>query len=338
MKVAVVDGPGVLRLDEAPRPVAGPKDVVMKVVRAGICGSDIQYRVTGGPRVINADKPLALGHEVAGEIVEAGLEVKSFKVGDRVAYNSFNSPAHFGRGGEGAFCDYVALRDVDTHTQSLCKIADNVSLDHAALVEPLSVATHAVNRADPKPGESVTVFGVGPIGLGVLMALRWRGVTDIVVFEPSPLRREMALRIGARAAFDPRETPPAEALAQVRGQASLWGRPYPITDIYIETAGAPGLLADIIGFCNKGSRIVTVAIAKGQLSMDPSALMSKEITLMGSLGYPDEFPEVARRIAAGEVDPELMISHRFPFSDFMNAFETAANPDLAGKVVLEFDA
>jgi (R,R)-butanediol dehydrogenase/meso-butanediol dehydrogenase/diacetyl reductase len=334
--VAVVDGPGILRLDEVERPVAGPRDVVLKVVAAGICGSDITYRTTGGPQMPGYSGPLALGHEIAGEIIEAGPEVTSFKVGDRVAYNSFNSPADFGRGGQGAFCDYVALRDVDAHPQSLCRVPAHVSLEHAALVEPLSVAAHTVNRVDPKPGESVAVFGVGPIGLGIVMAMRARGVDDIAVFDLSPRRREMARRAGARAAFDPRETPPAQALAELRGTALLWGRPYPITDVYVEASGAPGLLREIISLCNKGSRIVTVAIQKGELSLEPSALMAKELTLMGSLGYPTEFPEVMDKLASGALDPEQMISHRFGFQDFLSAFETAADPAQAGKVVLNF--
>jgi len=85
-----------------------------------------------------------------------------------------------GRGGEcGGFSDYVILRGVDDHVQSLCRVPDGVSLEHAALVEPLSVAAHAVNRADIKPGESVAVFGVGPIGLGIVAALRMRGIEGI---------------------------------------------------------------------------------------------------------------------------------------------------------------
>jgi (R,R)-butanediol dehydrogenase/meso-butanediol dehydrogenase/diacetyl reductase len=310
--------------------------VVVKVVAAGICGTDLGYRVTGGPGGPQ-EKPLPLGHEFAGEIIEVGPEVKAFKVGDRVAYNSFNSPADLGRGGDGGFCEYLALRDVDSHVQSLCRVPDNVSLEHAALVEPLSVATHAVNRADPKPGESVAVFGVGPIGLGAIVALRWRGIEDIIAFDLSPLRRERAVALGARAAFDPRETPPAEALGSLRGYGTLWGRQYPLTDAYIETTGAPGLLAEIAGFCMKGSRIVTVAIQKKPVTIDGSLLMSKEITLMGSLGYPTEFPEVMQKLATGAVDPEMMITHRFPFSDFMNAFETAADVDVSAKVLLQFD-
>ena len=336
MKVAVVDGPGVLRLDDWQRPVAGPSDVVMKVIAAGICGSDIAYRTTGAPQ-LHGPGPVALGHEFAGEIVEVGPDVKSFRIGDRVAYNSYNSPADFGRGGEGAFCAYVALRNVDSHTQSLCPVPENVSLEHAALVEPLSVAMHAVNRAAPQPGESAAVFGVGPIGLGIVIALRWLGCEDIIAFDPSPMRRELAMQLGARAAFDPKARPPAEVLAELRGEANLWGRKLPITEMYFEASGAPGLLSNLTAICNKGARIVTVAIQKGQVALDGSVLMGKELTVMGSQGYPTEFPEVMRRLAEGSADLETMISHRFPFSDFMNAFETAADTTVAAKVLLTFD-
>ena len=210
MKVAVVHGPGDLRLDDAQRPVARAGDIVTgKVAAAGICGSDLHYPRHGSAGTPTS--PMPLGHEFAGEMFEVGPKpnVKNFKVGDRVAYNSYNSPADMGRGGEcGGFTPYVALREVDGHVQSLCRVPAEVSLEHAALVEPISVGAHAVNRADPKPGESVTIFGVGPIGLGIIMALRARGVEDIVAFDLSPLRRERAKALGAWAAFDPRERKP----------------------------------------------------------------------------------------------------------------------------------
>src|SRR5579862_1288046 len=138
MKVAVIHGPGDLRLDQAQEPLAGARDVLVKVAAAGICGTDLHFR-SMGPRF---NRPMPLGHEFAGEIIEAGSAVRSFKVGDRVAYNSNNSPADMGRGGEcGGFSEHVVLRGVDDHTRSLCHVPDNVSLGHAALVEPLSVAT-----------------------------------------------------------------------------------------------------------------------------------------------------------------------------------------------------
>ena len=281
---------------------------------------------------------MPLGHEYAGEVVEVGAEVTSYKLGDRVAYNSNNSPADMGRGGEfGGFSEYVALRDIDAQTQALCRVPENVSLEHAALVEPLSVSAHAVNRAHVQPGESVTVFGVGPIGLGIVVALRLQGIEDIIAFDLSPLRRERALALGAKAAFDPRENPPAEILKQLRGAGAIWGIEYPKTDVYFEVSGAPGLLSQIADFCMKRSRIITVAMQRHPVSFDGTRLMSKEISIIGASGYPTEFPEVMQELAARTVDPEAMITHRFPFTDFLHAFEVADDANGAAKVVLTFD-
>jgi (R,R)-butanediol dehydrogenase/meso-butanediol dehydrogenase/diacetyl reductase len=333
MKSAVLHGPGDLRFDEIESFLAGPDDLVIKVAAAGICGTDLHFR-NMGPRF---NKPMALGHEFAGEVVQAGANVKSFKVGDRVAYNSNNSPADMGRGGEcGGFSEYVILREVDGHARSLCRLPKNVSFSHAALVEPISVGAHAVNRADPKPGETVTIFGVGPIGLGVIMALRARAMDDIIAFDLSSLRRQRALAAGARAAFDPREIPPAKILGEMRGQGLVWGVPLCKTDIYFEVSGAAGLIADIAGYCYKNSRIITIAMQRDPVILDGTKIMSKEISLIGAQGYPTEFPLTMDRISTGEIDPELMITHRFPFTDFLKAFEVANDAGQAAKVVLEF--
>lgn len=334
MKVAVLHGPDDLRLDDAQRPIAGAKDLVIRVRAAGICGTDLHFRHMG-PRY---QEPMPLGHEFAGEVVDAGAEVTQFRIGDRVAYNSNNSPADMGRGGEcGGFSNYVVLREVDGQVQSLCRVPDSVSLDHAALVEPLSVAAHAVNRADPRAGESIAIFGVGPIGLGIVTALRMRGIEDIVAFDLSPLRRERALALGARAAFDPREHAPSAILKELRGSGTIWGIEYPRTDIYFEVSGAPGLLSQIADFSMKRSRIIVVAMQRHPVTLDGTKLMSKEISLIGASGYPTEFPEVMAKLAAKTVDPEAMITHRFPFSDFLHAFEVADDASQAAKVLLTFD-
>ena len=334
MKVGVVHGPGDLRLDDAPQPALGAGDLLVKVAAAGICGTDLHFRAMG----TRFGRPMPLGHEFAGEVVAVGSSVTSFQVGERVAYNSYNSPADVGRGGEaGGFSSHVVLRDVDEHTQSLCRVPDGLSLEYAALVEPISVGMHAVNRARPRPGESVTIFGVGPIGLGVIMALRWCGIDDIVAFDLSPLRRARAKALGARAVYDPRERSPEQVLTEFRGSGVLFGNTYPRTDIYVEASGAAGLLADIARFCNKGSRIVTVAMQRTPVTLDGARLMSKEVSLIGSSGYPSEFPQVMQKLAEQAVDPELMISHRFPFAEFLGAFETANDATSAAKVLLRFD-
>lgn len=334
MKMAILHAIDDLRLDDVPRPLIGDNDILIKVNSAGICGTDLHFRHMG-PRF--EGKAMPLGHEYAGEIVEAGPGVSTYRIGERVCYNSNNSPADMGRGGEfGGFAEYVALRDVDQHPQSLCRIPDHVSDDHAALVEPISVGTHAVNRAQLQSQETVTVFGAGPIGLGIIATLRARGFTDVVVFEPSPYRRQCALRNGASSAWDPREVKAREVLGELRGHGAIWGIPHPRTDVYFEASGAAGLIPEIAGFCNKGARIISVAIHREPLVLDGTRLMSKEISLIGAQGYPSEYPEVLAGIAAGDITPEDMISHRFPFEQFLDAFEVADDPAQTAKVILQF--
>jgi isopentenyl diphosphate isomerase/L-lactate dehydrogenase-like FMN-dependent dehydrogenase len=147
-----------------------------------------------------------------------------------------------------------------------------------------------------------------------------------------------ALALGARAAFDPRANAPKEVLAELRGHGSkLFGTSYPKTDIFIEASGAAGLLSDIATFCDKGSRIITLAVQSTPVTLDGTKLMSKELSLLGSSGYPSEFPEVMQKLASGMLDPELMITHRFAFADFLHAFETASDASCAAKVLLQFD-
>lgn len=335
MRMAVLHGVRDLRLDQFPQPSVGPRDILVKVAAAGICGTDIHFREMG-PRF--PEKPMPLGHEYAGEIIAAGDEVSSYKVGDRVAYNSNNSPADMGRGGEfGGLSEYVVLRGIDDHPQSLSLVPEGVSYDHAALAEPIAVGAHAVNRADPKVGESVALFGAGPIGLSIIMALKERGIEDIVVFDLSEKRLELAKSLGIRGAYDPRLNPPKEILSELRGAGPIWGIPHPKTDLYFEATGAPGLISDIATFCNKGSRIVTIAVHRQPLTLDATKIMSKEISLIGSQGYPTEYPQVMGKIASGAINPELMISHRFDFNEFDRAFTVACDASQAAKVVLRFD-
>jgi threonine dehydrogenase-like Zn-dependent dehydrogenase len=145
------------------------------------------------------------------------------------------------------------------------------------------------------------------------------------------------MTLGARAAYDPRENAPAEVLEKLRGQGKLFGMTYPKTDIFFEASGANGLIAEIAGYCNKGSRIIVIAMQRHPVTLDGSRIMSKEVSIIGASGYPSEFPEVMQKIAAGAIEPEKMITHRFPFSEFLAAFDTATNPSSAAKVLLQFD-
>jgi threonine dehydrogenase-like Zn-dependent dehydrogenase len=126
-------------------------------------------------------------------------------------------------------------------------------------------------------------------------------------------------------------------LKELRGCGKIWGVEYPQTDLYFEVSGARGVLSQIADFSMKRSRIIMVAMQRDPVTFDGTRLMSKEITLIGASGYPTEFPEVMGELAAKSVDPEAMITHRFAFTDFLQAFEVANDANHAAKVLLTFD-
>jgi 2-desacetyl-2-hydroxyethyl bacteriochlorophyllide A dehydrogenase len=334
MKVPFVFGPGDLRLCNVEPPRAGPRDVVLKVASAGICGSDIGYVAIGGT-MGPTGKPIPLGHELSAIVVEVGAEVSSVAGGDRVILNPLVNA--IGNGGpEGGFGERLLVRDVASQPQSLLRLPDSLSMDEGALVEPLAVAAHAVARLGARPGDKVAVFGAGPIGLASTVMLRQRGVEDLVVFDLSPFRRERALKLGARAALDPRKAPPAEALKELHGVVRVFSSEAPQTQGFIEASGAP-LLPEIIDFARAGAAICVASTQKKPVPVDFMRVMTRELTLSGALGYPTELGEVLALLAAGTVDLEPMVSHRFAGADFMAAFEMAKRPDQAAKVLVRYD-
>jgi (R,R)-butanediol dehydrogenase/meso-butanediol dehydrogenase/diacetyl reductase len=335
MQVPFVHGPGDLRLGNVQPPHAGPRDVVIRVATAGICGSDLGYTAVGG-LAGPTDQPMPLGHELSGTIVEFGEEVQGFASGDRVVLNPlFNM---IGNGGpEGGFAELLLVRDVVSQPASLLRLPEHISFDVGALVEPLSVSLHAINRGEIKPGEKVAIYGAGPIGLGTIVALRRRGVDDIVVFDLSSFRRGRALKLGARAAIDPREQSPFEALGHLHGSTVLWGiAPAVCTDIFIEASGAPDLICEIIGYARFGARLVVVSVQKKPVEINFQILLGKEMSITTAMGYPAEFPDVLAMLSSGDIDVEPMVSHRFKGTDFMAAFATASRPDAAAKVLVQY--
>jgi 2-desacetyl-2-hydroxyethyl bacteriochlorophyllide A dehydrogenase len=333
VKVPFVFGPGDLRMCEVETPRAGPRDVVLQVASAGICGSDLGYVALGGTTGPTR-QPIPLGHELSGTVVEAGAEVASVAVGDRVILNPLINA--IGNGGpEGGFGERLLVRDVASRPQSLLRLPDSLSFDDGALVEPLAVGAHAVKRLGARPGDKVAVFGAGPIGLASTLMLRQGGVQDLVVFDLSPFRRERALKLGARAAFDPREDPPAETLKQLHGTVRVFSSEAPQTDGFIEASGAP-VLPDIIALARAGAAICVASTQKKPVPVDFMQVMTRELILTGALGYPTELGEVLALLGSRRVDLQPMISHRFAGADFMGAFEMARRPDQAAKVLVRY--
>ena len=333
MQALYLHGPGDLRTHDMAAPEAGPRDVVIRTATIGICGSDLGYLAMGGV-VGPSDKPIPLGHELCGTVTQVGAEVQGFAVGDRVIVNPmFNG---IGNGGpEGGFADQLLIRDVAGQPDSLLQMPATLSAEAGALAEPLAVAVHAVNRSEAKPGDKVAIFGGGTIGLAVLAVLKQRGVDDVVLFELSALRRERALVMGARAALDPREQPAAKALGELHGERLLFRKPVVATQIFIDAAGAPGLFDEIIAMAPTNATVVAVAAPKKPVVVDFQTVQIKELTLRGSLAYPNEFPQALQLLADG-FDLSPIVTHRFQGNEVLQAFATATKPNEAIKVLVSY--
>jgi threonine dehydrogenase-like Zn-dependent dehydrogenase len=210
-------------------------------------------------------------------------------------------------------------------------------MDVGALVEPLAVSVHAINRLGAKAGDKVAIFGAGPIGLAAVVALRHIGVEDVVVFDLSAFRLERALQLGARAAVDPRSTPAAQTLIELHGATSIYGANAPQTTHFLEASGAP-IIPEIVAYARPCATICVASLQKKPVPVNFQLMLGKELTLTATLGYPSELGEVLRMLEAGAIHPEAMISHRFKGGDVMAAFELAKQPDRAAKVLVQYDA
>jgi 2-desacetyl-2-hydroxyethyl bacteriochlorophyllide A dehydrogenase len=333
VKVPFVHGPGDLRLVEIAPPVAGASDVVVAIASAGICGSDVGYVALGGiagPSEI----PIPLGHEIAGTIVEVGKAVEGFAIGDRVIVNPTIN--FIGNGGpEGGFAERLLVRDVAGRRDVLLRIADHVSFDEAALVEPLAVGAHAANRSGAQPGDRVAVFGAGPIGLATIINLQRIGVSDIVAIDLSAFRRERAIALGARTAIDPRYEPLPEALKRLHGTARSWSGEMPATNRYIEASGA-SVIGEILAMAAPGAVLCVVSVQKKPVEIEFQNLLARELTITTACAYGDEFRQMLDLMGSGDVDVSDMVSHRFRGDDFMEAFAVASDPERAAKVLVHY--
>jgi (R,R)-butanediol dehydrogenase/meso-butanediol dehydrogenase/diacetyl reductase len=334
MRVLNIHGVNDVRLDPIDPPRPGNKDVVIKVKACGVCGSDLSYIKVGGiHRKPGGVTPI--GHEAAGEVVVVGSAVEGVRVGQRVVINPMMTPSYIGSGGpEGAFTEELLVRDARVG-DSLLPIPDDLPYDVAALTEPLAVALHGVNRAQAKAGDKVVVFGCGPIGLGMVVWLVDRGVTDVIALDLSDERLQRAKSLGARAVINPAKEDVRARLLELHGSARVFSRESVGTDAFIDAAGAPNLLSDVIGMAKYQARFVITAAYMKPVEINLGTMLTTEMTITTAVGYPTEMPDVMAALPRLRDKVSRMISHRFPFDQVIDAFAMAGTPASA-KVMVEF--
>lgn len=335
MKMSMVTGPGKAEVLDAERPTVGPNDVLVRMRACGICGSDAFYITIGGLPPRQGHTPL--GHEPAGEIAEVGAKVSGLAVGDHVVINPMAAPGGIiGNGGpSGALADYLLIENAVRGT-SLEVIPDHVPWEVAALNEPMAVARHGANRCRPKPTDKVAVFGAGPIGLGATLAFKSLGVNHVVVVDLLPGRLDKALQIGADAVINSTDEDVVARLIELHGAGESMYPGKAGTNIYLDAAGVPAVVNTALAAAQKGATVGIVGVHKEPVPVDLINLMSNEITLLGSMGYPDEIFEVTKDLVANWEKYALIVSHTIPFGSVGEALELAQTPGAADKVVVTF--
>ncbi|MBD2846489.1 NAD(P)-dependent alcohol dehydrogenase [Paenibacillus sp. IB182496] len=330
MQAAVLTAPTRIEIQARPVPEATGRDVLVKVMAVGICGSDIHYYEHGriGPYVVKG--PIILGHECAGVVVAVGEQVRTLQPGDRVAvepgvtcgYCAFCKEGRYNLCPEvqflatppydGAFVQYIKHRE-----DFLYRIPDTMSYETAALCEPFSVGVHAVRRARLQPGETVAIIGMGPVGLMAVVAARAFGAGRIVVSDREPLRLEAALRLGADAAVD---ASAADGLAQLRGGADGSG-----VHVALETAGHPAALQTALGSLRRGGRLAIVGLPpQDEIPLNVPFIADNEADIYGVFRYANTYPQGLALLAAGLADTDgVMITDRYPLEQAQQAMERA---------------
>jgi 2-desacetyl-2-hydroxyethyl bacteriochlorophyllide A dehydrogenase len=333
MKASMVTAPGETQVVDVPKPTVGPADVLVKIRACGICGSDAFYISIGGLR----EGQTPLGHEPAGEVVEIGSQVAGIAIGDHVVINPMAAPSGIiGNGGAtGALAEFLLIENAVRGT-SLEVVPDHIPFEVAALNEPMAVARHGVNRCQPKPSDKVLVFGAGPIGLGATIALKSVGVDHVVVADLIPARLDKALKVGADAVINSADEDVTKRLMELHGEGEALFPGRAGTDIYLDAAGTPAVIDTALAAAKRGARLGVVAVHKQPVPVDFVNLMSNEITVVGSMGYPDEIFEVTKDLIANWERYAVIVSHTIPFDNVDEALRTASTPGAADKVVVTF--
>lgn len=343
MKAAILTAPNelCLRIEEDPKPEEG--DVLIRVRTATICGTDI--RIFRGRKTAGIRYPSIIGHEFAGEIIDAGGNA-SLSVGDRVGLCPFISCGRcrlcksgrenlcargvaVGYEIDGAFAEIIRIPSRAITAGNLRKLPDDMSFDQAALVEPFSCVLNGQNKVSISCDDTVVVLGAGPIGLMHIRLARLRGAARIIASDPNSRRRDAALAAGADAAIDPDcEDVATRVTIETGGHGS---------DVVICAVGVPALAQQAIDIAGFGGRISLFAgfSADLRVEMDVNAIHYRELTVTGAFGLSrNDYDQAFDMIASGRFDAEGMITHRFALDDIRQAFAIAESGE-AIKVAIQ---
>ncbi|HLZ72991.1 MAG TPA: alcohol dehydrogenase catalytic domain-containing protein [Dehalococcoidia bacterium] len=328
MRAAVYKGQGRIELEERPLPLPGEGEVLLRVEFCGICGTDL-HEYESGRLFYGPERPAEtiFGHEFSARVMALGPGAEGMAPGDLVTVNPAENcqECSFCLAGDEQLCQrsrgalgYAKPGGLAEYTVAAARrcvvLPPGTAPDRAALSEPLAVALHAVNRAAPAPEDVVLVAGAGPIGQLVILALRQHGIERIFLSEPAAGRRGRAQALGVERALDPVNENVGAALKELTDGRGA--------DVSFECVGLAAPLDDCFAATRRGGRIAIAGVFQQPYPVNFARFTLAEHTLIGSLGYREEFAQAAALIGFGTLDVSPLISHRIPLAWVPEAFAT----------------
>jgi len=327
MKALVLKEYNHFEYEDVPEPKMGDGDVLIRVKACGICGSDAHGMDGSTGR---RQPPIIMGHEASGVIAEAGNNVTKWKKGDRVTFDStiYCNKCGFCKKGQinlcddrrvlgvscddyrqhGAFAEYVV---VPQHI--LYALPDGVSFEQAAMVEPVSIALHAVKRAGVSPDDTAVVVGSGMIGLFVVQCLKALGCRRVVAVDVAQDKLDLARTLGADETFDAGKCDPVAEINTLTGGRGA--------DLAFEVVGITPAVQTAVKCLTKGGRATFVGNLSPTVELPLQAVVTREITVYGSCASCGEYPECLDLIAAGKVSTDALMSAAAPLSEGASWFQ-----------------
>jgi threonine 3-dehydrogenase len=336
--VKTAAAPG-LELRDVPLPTIGINDVLIRVHKTGICGTDLHIEAWDPWARKTITPPLVVGHEFVGEVVEVGTNVTGFQVGDLVSGEGHvvcgrcrhclagrrhlcPNTIGLGVGRDGAFAEFVALpmTNVWHHWHGIDE-------EIAAIFDPFGNAVHTA-LAFPTLAEDVLISGAGPIGLMATAVARHTGARHIVVSEPNPFRRDLAMRMGATIAIDPRERSLADTFRELDMVEGF--------DVAMEMSGNAVALQAAVAAMAHGGGVAILGLPTADISLDVNAVVMKMLTLRGIYGREmyETWYKMTVMLQSG-LDITPVITHRYSFREHEAAF-AAARTGESGKVIMDW--
>ena len=307
-----------LAFETLPDPTPGAGEVLVKVGRCGICGSDLHMSEDAAYGCKHGD---VLGHEFAGEVVDLGREVEGLKTGNLVSViplKSCGRCAHC-RKGEVQWCAEFGLQGggyaeyAVTRPNQCVRLGTDVSLADGAIVEPLAVALHGVNLSGLKAGDKALVLGAGPIGLAVAFWAKRFGAAKVAVQDIAEFQRQRALDMGADAFVVDPEDPVGSAERGLGGKA----------DVVFECVGIPGLIAQAVEQVRPRGTILLLGLCTRPDTFNSFAMLSKEVRLVTSAFFTvPEYEASLQALADGAIEPRLLITDTISLAETPQVFES----------------